>query len=148
MSIVTRNFDEKEFNDEYENSMVGFLGIRFDPSSDTDKEVHATMPVNERTQQPYKVLCGGASIALGEILAGYGSWRLLGDDEMPVGASVTANHVSSVKAPSMVYATATILHRGKRTHLWNVDIKSEEGRLVCTVRVLNAIIPKPSSKSA
>lgn len=145
---MTRNFDEKEFNEEYENSMVGFLGIQFDPDSDSDHEVHATMPVNEHTQQPYKVLCGGASIALGEILAGYGSWRLLSDDEMPVGASVTANHVSAVKSPSMVYATATLLHKGKRTHLWNVDIKTQEGRLVCTVRVLNAIIPKPSPKSA
>lgn len=145
---MTRNFDEKEFNNEYENSMVGFLGIQFNPESDSETEVHATMPVNERTQQPYEVLCGGASIALGEILAGYGSWRLLGDDQMPVGTSVTANHVSAVKAPSMVHATATLLHKGKRTHLWNVDIKTEEGRLVSTVRVLNSIIPKPSGKSA
>ncbi len=126
--------------------MVGFLGIQFNPESDSETEVHATMPVNERTQQPYKVLCGGASIALGEILAGYGSWRLLGDDLMPVGTSVTANHVSAVKAPSVVYATATLLHKGKRTHLWNVDIKTEEGRLVSTLRVLNSIIPKYSGK--
>ena len=145
---MVKHIDEKEYNEEYENSMVGFLGIRFDPDSDSDKEVHATMPVNERTQQPYKVLCGGASIALAEILAGYGSWRLLSNEEMPVGATVTANHVSPVKAPSMVHATATLLHHGKRTHLWNVDIKTEEGRLVSTVRVLTAIIPKPPQKPA
>lgn len=44
----------------------------------------------------------------------------------------------------LVYAEATALHLGRTTHLWNVDIKTENGRLVSTVRVTNFIVKDKS----
>lgn len=136
---ITMGYNTKSLSADYEHSMLGHLGMKL-IETDSDEVVKASMPVNELTCQPFGVLCGGASIALAEVLAGYGSWRLIAEDELPVGAQVSANHVSSVRAPSVVIAEATILHRGKRTHLWNVDVKTEDGKLVSTARVLNSII--------
>lgn len=122
------------------HSMIGNLGIEV--TEEKEGFVRAKMPVNDRTSQPFGVLCGGASLAFAEILAGYGSYLTLPEGFIPVGSSVFGNHVSSVKkGPGVfVYAEASALHLGKSTHLWNVDIKTEEGRLVSSVRVTNFIV--------
>ena len=65
---------------------------------------------------------------------------LLPDDKKPVGSSVSASHVAAVPAGQTVRGVATLLHRGRSTHLWNVDILAEDGRLVSTARVLNHIV--------
>ena len=85
-------------------------------------------------------------MAFAEIIAGYGSYLCCPEGFIPVGSSVSGNHVSSVrKAPDvLVYAEATALHLGRTTHLWNVDIKTENGRLVSTVRVTNFIVKDKS----
>jgi hypothetical protein len=139
-------YNARSLKADHENSMLGHLGIEILHENETEEKVFARMPVNERTSQPFGVLSGGASIALAETLAGYGSWRLIGEEELPVGTQVSANHLTSVRKPDEVYAEATLMHRGRRTHLWNIDVKTKEGRLVSTVRVLNSIITyKPFS---
>ena len=50
---------------DYSNSMAEHLGIRFPPP--TENAVHAEMPVDHRTSQPFGMLNGGASLALAEI---------------------------------------------------------------------------------
>lgn len=126
------------------HSMMGNLGLEIVEESKTF--VRASMPVNDKTSQPFGVLCGGASLAFAEIIAGYGSYLNCEDGYIPVGSSVSGNHVSSVKkAPGVkVYAEASALHLGRTTHLWNVDVKNEEGRLVSTVRVTNFIVKDKS----
>ena len=91
-------------------------------------------------------MCGGASLAFAEIIAGYGSYLSCPEGFIPVGCAVSGNHVSSVrKAPGvLVYAEAAALHLGRTTHLWNVDVKTEDGRLVSTVRVTNYIVKDKS----
>ncbi len=123
-----------------ENSMLGALGIEFLP---TEGEIYrGRMPVNEVTRQPFGVLCGGATLAFAEILAGYGSFHLCAEGELPVGSQVSGSHVSSVKVAPGVFVEgyATCIHKGRRTHLWNVDVKTAEGRLVSSVRVTNFIV--------
>lgn len=126
------------------HSMIGNLGIEV--MEEKAGFVRAKMPVNDRTSQPFGVLCGGASLAFAEIIAGYGSYLSLPEGFIPVGSSVSGSHVSSVKkAPNVfVFAEAAALHLGKSTHLWNVDIKTEEGRLVSTVRVTNFVVKDKS----
>lgn len=54
-----------------EGNMVGLLDIRFETV--TDDTLEATMPVDSRTQQPFGLLHGGASVVLAETpsVAGY-----------------------------------------------------------------------------
>ncbi|MCD8243618.1 MAG: haloacid dehalogenase, partial [Parabacteroides sp.] len=78
-----------------EHSMMGNLGIEILPEE--NGVVRARMPVNDRTSQPFGLLCGGASLAFAEILAGYGSFLYCQENQIPVGSSVFGNHISSVK---------------------------------------------------
>ena len=112
------------------HSMMGSLGLKL--IEEKEGFIRASMP--------------GASLAFAEIIAGYGSYLCCPEGFIPVGSSVSGNHVSSVrKAPDvLVYAEATALHLGRTTHLWNVDIKTENGRLVSTVRVTNFIVKDKS----
>ena len=58
------------------------------------------------------------------------------------GMQLSANHVKAAKVGTYVYATATILHKGRQTHVWNIDVKNEDGDLVSTCRLTNFIMEK------
>lgn len=104
--------------------------------------VECTMPVDHRTCQPMGILHGGASLALAETAAGYGSVYLLHSDEGMVGMQVSGSHVHSARVGNLLTAKARIIHRGRSTHLWDVEIYTEMGTLVSSIRVLNSILHK------
>ena len=105
----------------------------------------ATMPVDKRTHQPMGLLHGGASAALIESIGSMGSTLLIDlSKEAPVGIEINANHIGSIKS-GMVKAIGKIVHAGKRTHLWQVDIYDiETEKLICTGRLTVMIISKNS----
>lgn len=104
--------------------------------------VECTMPVNQRTCQPMGILHGGASLAMAETAAGYGSVYLLNSDEGMVGMQVSGSHVHSAHVGNLLTAKARIIHRGRTTHLWDVEIYTEMGTLVSSIRVTNSILHK------
>ena len=100
------------------------------------------MPIDKRTIQPEGILSGGASLAFAETLGGLGSALIVDlEKQAVVGTQVAANHVGMGKGTS-VRGEARIIHQGKRTHVWNIDIISEDDRLVSTVRMTNQIIER------
>ena len=105
--------------------------------------VISRMPVDSRTQQPMGLLHGGASAALIESIGSMGSTLLIDlDKQQPVGLEINCNHVGGIKS-GFVLATGKIIHAGKRTHLWQVDIRDEgTERLICTGRLTIMIIDK------
>ncbi len=105
--------------------------------------VVSRMPVDHRTHQPMGLLHGGASMALIESIGSMGSTLLIDlEKEAPVGLEINANHVSGVRS-GFVKAIGKIVHAGKITHIWQVDIFNEEtNKLVCTGRLTVMIVPK------
>ena len=103
----------------------------------------STMPVDHRTHQPMGLLHGGASAALIESIGSMGSTLLLDlEKEYPVGLEVNANHVGGIKSGS-VKAIGKIVHAGKRTHLWQVDIFDEmTSKLICTGRLTIIVVQR------
>ena len=108
-----------------------------------DNYVVATMPVDHRTHQPMGLLHGGASAALIESIGSMGSTLLIDlSKEVPVGLEVNANHVSGIKE-GFVRAVGKVVHAGKKTHLWQVDIyDGKTERLICTGRLTVMIIER------
>ncbi len=105
--------------------------------------VRSRMPVNSKTHQPAGLLHGGASAALIESIGSMGSVLLIDiEKELPVGVEINANHIGGIKS-GYVVATGKIVHAGKRTHVWQVDIH-EEGteRLICTGRLTIMIVKR------
>lgn len=104
------------------------------------ERVVATMPVDERTRQPFGILHGGASVALAETVASLGAWMNCDrEKQAAVGLEINANHLRS-KRDGMVRAVATPVHRGRSTHVWSVEIRDEEEKLVCVSRCTLAIV--------
>lgn len=122
------------------NTLMESLGITVTKLA--EGYVEATMPVDRRTRQPMGILHGGASLALAETLAGYGSIMLLKNNEIQVGMQVSGNHIRAAHEGDVVKGVATIIHRGRSTHIWNVDILSEADEVVCSVRVLNSVLKR------
>ena len=106
----------------------------------TPDKVVATMPVDDRTRQPFGLLHGGASAALAETVASLGAFlNIDSETDAAVGVELNANHVRG-KTDGVVTATATPLHRGRTIHVWDIRIEDEESRLVCASRCTLAII--------
>ena len=131
----------EEINNKMAFSLVANLGIKVTLATPT--LVEATMPVDERTCQPFGFLHGGASLALAETLAGVGSMLLIGDNQYAMGAQVTGNHIAPAPVGITLTAKAEIIHQGHSTHLWNVNIYNPQGTLISTIRVLNSIRQRP-----
>ncbi|WNS81629.1 hotdog fold thioesterase [Domibacillus sp. DTU_2020_1001157_1_SI_ALB_TIR_016] len=101
-----------------------------------------TMPVDERTRQPFGFLHGGASVALAETAASIGAAAMIDlDTEVCFGLEINANHIKS-KRDGIVTATALIVHRGKSTMVWSIEIKDENGKLICLSRCTIAVKAK------
>ncbi len=107
----------------------------------------ASMPVDERTFQPMRILHGGATLALAETLASIGSALMVDREKYDVkGQHVSANHIRSARSGKVI-GEAVIMHRGRSSHIWNVDVKDEQGRLISTCRVTMFVVKKKESPS-
>jgi uncharacterized protein (TIGR00369 family) len=129
-----------KLNESAKHALMGNLGIQYIYAS--GDRVEATMPVDERTRQPFGILHGGATLALAETVAGLGSLVLCKPNEIMVGMQVSGHHLSSAHEGDTVRAVATIIHRGRSSHVWNVDVFTSTDKLISSVRVVNSILKK------
>jgi len=121
-------------------TMGAHLGMEFTEIGET--YLKARMPVDDRTRQPYGLLHGGASAALAETLGSVASAFVLDQTKyVCVGLEINANHIRGVR-DGYVYGTATPLHIGKTTHVWDIRIVDERGKLVCISRLTVAILKR------
>jgi 1,4-dihydroxy-2-naphthoyl-CoA hydrolase len=131
----------EEINSLNKNTLMDVLGIECIEIG--EDYIISTMPVDERTRQPMGLLHGGASAALIESVGSMGSQLLMDvSKEYSVGLEINANHIGSVRS-GKVKAVGKIIHAGKRTHLWQVDIfDMETEKLVCTGRLTCMVIQR------
>ena len=127
-------------NERARHALMGNLGIQYTYAS--EERIEATMPVDHRTRQPFGILHGGATLALAETVAGLGSMITCQPDEIVVGMQVSGNHISSAHEGDTVRAVATIVHKGRSSHVWNVDVFTSTNKLVSSVRVVNSVLKK------
>lgn len=120
------------------------LGMHFISTPDDDMCM-ATMKVDERNRQPFGFLSGGASLALAENLAGVGSSALC-PGKICVGLSVSGDHVKAVEEGDTVTALAHLVSKGRKLHVWDVQINNSNGELISTVHVTNYIITPKEKK--
>jgi 1,4-dihydroxy-2-naphthoyl-CoA hydrolase len=118
--------------------LAGTLGIELLELS--AERVVATMPVDDRTRQPFGLLHGGASIALAETVASLGAAAGIDRTRFAaVGQEINGNHLRP-KTDGMVTATAVPIHVGRSTQVWSIEIRDERQRLVCISRCTMAVV--------
>jgi 1,4-dihydroxy-2-naphthoyl-CoA hydrolase len=123
------------------NTISELLGIEYMEVG--DDYIIARMPVDHRTHQPFGILHGGASVVLAETIGSIASFLLLPNPtkQQAVGLDINANHIRGVKS-GWVYGKVTPIHVGRTTHVWEIRITNEAGKLVCISRLTMAIISK------
>ena len=139
MSIWFAPFSLEELNRTRRVGLAAQLGLQF--SACGDDWLAATMPVDERTQQPMRLLHGGASLALagtvggvaGELCVDRAAFRCRGQE-------INGNHLRGASSGS-VTATARPVHLGARSQVWAIEIRDPTAHLVCVSRLTLAVLP-------
>ena len=142
MDFRTLNIDTpiELINQASQRGLIGSLGIEF--TKIEAGTVEGQMQLSEKNCRPDGILHGGANLSLAETLAGLGSMLLVDVKEFNVlGIQVNGSHTGTLKQ-GKAFATAKIMHQGNQTHVWNVDVTNEEGRLISAVRVTNMIVKR------
>jgi len=97
--------------------------------------LYGKMPVSNLTKQPFGILHGGATAALIETLASAGSFMHIDTTkQFAAGLELNVNHVRAVKE-GFVFGKAHIVHKGRSTHVWRVDVTNNEGKTVALGRM-------------
>lgn len=134
------NISLDTLNEMTKGTMAGVIGIEF--TEIAKDHLRATMPVDERTIQPYGLLHGGASAALAETLGSVASALVINPEtHICVGIALNANHIRSVRK-GYVHGMALPLHLGSTTHVWEIKIRDDEDQLICASQLTVAILKK------
>jgi len=120
-SIWQRPFSLETLTAIHVGTAVDHLGIEFLEVG--DDFIRARAPVDSRTRQPYGILHGGVSVVLAET----------------VGLDINANHLRGVSS-GWVTGTARSVHRGRTTHVWQIELRDEAGNMSCISRITMAIL--------
>ena len=124
------------------NTMPGYLGIEI---TDIGPDyLAATMPVDERTVQPFRILHGGANVVLAESLGSIASMLCIEDltTHTAVGLEINANHLKSVREGGTVTGVCRPIRVGRTVHVWNIEIRDERGDLSCISRLTVSVVPR------
>lgn len=135
--IWKRKFNLKDITAMTKDCMLGHLGIEV--TGYGDDYIEGTMPVDERTKQPFGLLHGGASVVLAESLGSIAGYLCSEGEQRVVGLEINANHIRSAKE-GVVKGVCKPIHLGSRQQVWNIDIFNERGQLCCTSRLTTAVL--------
>jgi 1,4-dihydroxy-2-naphthoyl-CoA hydrolase len=140
MSIWRTVATPEQLTERGSGTLPGYLGIRITEVG--PDFLRATMPVNEHTHQPFGVLHGGASVALAETVGSMASMLCIDPQYLALGQDINANHLRKISS-GLVTATARPFHIGRTSHVWHIEIRDEQDRLVCVSRLTMAVVERP-----
>lgn len=107
-----------------------------------DDFIKGTMPVDDRTKQPFGMLHGGASVALAETLGSIASWLVVNPEYfIGVGVEINANHIKGV-VEGLVTGICTPVNIKGLNHIWDIKIYNESKELICVSRFTCTIMAK------
>ncbi|UPT65812.1 MAG: hotdog fold thioesterase [Sphingobacteriales bacterium JAD_PAG50586_3] len=140
MKIWKVDFKPSDLNQGSVGNMGEHVGIEFIEAG--DDFLAATMPVDHRTKQPAGILHGGASVVLAETLGSVASHLCIDlEKNYAVGLDINANHLRAVNG-GFVKGIAKPIHLGRSTHVWEIKIFNDEGKITCISRLTMAILSR------
>tara|TARA_Y100000816_G_scaffold34853_1_gene22175 strand:+ start:101 stop:523 length:423 start_codon:yes stop_codon:yes gene_type:complete len=127
-------------NNSFQDTMMSVLGIEITDFGESF--ISGKMPVDTRTKQPFGLLHGGASAAFAETLGSIGAGKHVNLEEYSVvGVELNSSHLKAVRT-GWVFGKATPIRVGRTMQVWGIDIKNQEGDLVCKSRLTLAVIKR------
>lgn len=140
MSIWIRPLDLEVLNKFSAKTLVSHLGIKMTAFGDDFLE--GTMPVDDRTVQPFRLLHGGASCVLAESLGSIAASFCIDTKEfMAVGQHIEATHLRSA-TKGEVTGRAKAIHIGRSSQVWRIEIFNDEGKMICDSKIIMAVVKR------
>ncbi len=99
----------------------------------TPERVVMQVEVGPKVHQPYGILHGGVSALLAESAASIGGAVSVGPDQIVVGTELNCSHLRSMSSGTLT-ATAVPVRKGRRVHVWSIDLTDDKGRMICVSR--------------
>ena len=137
MSIWKKLLSLEALKQAHVNTTVAHLGIEFLEIG--DDFIRARMPVDTRTRQPYGLMHGGVSVVLAETLGSCGAAYSCPEGHRAVGLDINANHLKGATSGWVTGITRPV-HRGRTTHVWQIDMHNDAGEMTCVSRITMAIL--------
>ena len=137
MRVWKKPISVEELTSIHANTAPAHLGMEFLEVG--DDFIRARVPVDTRTRQPYGLLHGGVSVVLAETLGSCGAAYACPEGQRAVGLDINANHLRGATS-GWVTGVARPVHMGRTTHVWQIDMSDDAGRLTCVSRITMAIL--------
>jgi 1,4-dihydroxy-2-naphthoyl-CoA hydrolase len=98
-------------------------------------EVECEVPVGPHLVQPYGLVHGGVYSSIVETLASVGAaLYAMPRNQTTVGLENTTSFLRAVRRGKLI-GVARPLHRGRATQVWEVEVRSDDGKVAATGRV-------------
>jgi 1,4-dihydroxy-2-naphthoyl-CoA hydrolase len=110
-------------------------------------EVVMRVEVGPKVHQPFGILHGGVSALLAEGAASVGGAMSVWPDEIVVGTELNCSHLRSMTDGTLT-AVATPIRKGRRVHVWGIELRDSNDRLICVARCTLQVLPAPSPASS
>ncbi|HPD63975.1 MAG TPA: hotdog fold thioesterase [Bacteroidia bacterium] len=137
--MIDTSYPVEKLNMTNKNTLSESLGIEY--IEVTPLYLKARMPVDSRTVQPLRLMHGGASAALAEMTGSMAAYLSIDrENYYCVGLEMKINHIKAVRS-GYVFATATPLHQGFTTQVWQIDTRDENDERVAFSVLTMAIVP-------
>jgi 1,4-dihydroxy-2-naphthoyl-CoA hydrolase len=107
------------------------------------ESVTGLLTVDERHLRPGNIMNGGVSLVLIETLGSISSCLFIDlEKENAFGIQVSANHLGMARRGDVLTATTKSVHIGKTTHVWDVTIKKQDNKLICSGRITMMVMKR------
>ena len=127
----------EEINTICRGTFIELLKIEF--TAHSEKHIEAVMKITPEHYQPAGFVHGGALISLAETVGSAGSFLLVDPDKFAVfGSVVNSQHINPARE-GMLHASAKLVVIADFKHVWDVEIKDDEGKLISISRVTNSV---------
>lgn len=111
--------------------------------SATPDEVVLCVEVGPKVHQPFGILHGGVSALLAEGAASIGGFLSVAPDHIVVGTELNCSHLRSMTSGTLT-AVATPFRKGRTVQVWGIELRDDEGRLICVARCTLQVLPAPA----
>jgi 1,4-dihydroxy-2-naphthoyl-CoA hydrolase len=130
----------EEINRICKGTLMDLLNIEF--TGYTDSSVEAVMKITSDLFQPTGTVHGGALISLAESVGSAGSFLLVDPEKYQVfGSVINSQHLNPAREGTL-HARAKLVAKADFKHIWDVEIKDDQGKLISISRVTNSVKPK------
>jgi 1,4-dihydroxy-2-naphthoyl-CoA hydrolase len=130
----------EEINRICKGTLMDLLNIEF--TGYTESSVEAVMKITSDLFQPTGTVHGGALISLAESVGSAGSFLLVDPEKYQVfGSVINSQHLNPAREGTL-HARAKLVAKDDFKHIWDVEIKDDQGKLISISRVTNSVKPK------